>query len=348
MNTEEHKEPISIIDTGLQITSFDQLWRVSNMLYQSKLVPSAFRTPEQLMVALLRALELKLPPLQAIEGMTVINNKVGLSGDLALSMVESSGLLEKKRVTYTETEGGGLCCTITIKRKGRDEQSYSFSIAEARAAKIYERNLVWQQYPKRMTYYRALGFALRDEFADVLKGIKTIEELQDYPVGDQSYAELEEKQKIAANQKRDRELTKTLPSGVKIVAQSGQTRPTPEEAAEPAFDEDKIPEEAPVAPRSEEPDELDMSEPEQQTAFFGQLKPANGGKAPDWQDHIILGVERFHKRKVGDLKPAELAVIETKWMPAVLAQWDLATDEQRVDYEAFKKAIESKKVSKPW
>ena len=33
-----------------------------------------------------------------------------------------------------------------------------------------------------MVYYRALGFGLRDEFADVLKGTKTVEELMDYPV----------------------------------------------------------------------------------------------------------------------------------------------------------------------
>jgi hypothetical protein len=32
-----------------------------------------------------------------------------------------------------------------------------------------------------MIYYRALGFALRDAFPHVLKGIKTTEELQDYP-----------------------------------------------------------------------------------------------------------------------------------------------------------------------
>ena len=32
-----------------------------------------------------------------------------------------------------------------------------------------------------MTYYRALGFGLRDEIADVLNGTKTVEELLDYP-----------------------------------------------------------------------------------------------------------------------------------------------------------------------
>ncbi len=37
------------------------------------------------------------------------------------------------------------------------------------------------QYPKRMLQLRARGFALRDAFPDVLKGLVTAEEAQDYP-----------------------------------------------------------------------------------------------------------------------------------------------------------------------
>ena len=168
-------EPIPIGSDGMQLTSYDQVVRIARLLHLSKLAPAGFRTPEQLMVALLRALDLGLPPLQAIEGMTVINNKVGLMGDLALSMVEKSGLLEKKRVKYTG-EGDELVCAVTLQRKGREAQTYSFGVKEARQAGIYERSAVWRQYPRRMTYYRALGFGLRDEFSDVLRGVKTVEE----------------------------------------------------------------------------------------------------------------------------------------------------------------------------
>jgi hypothetical protein len=178
-------EPIPIGEAGMELTNFEQAKRVAVLLFATKLIPAAFRTPEQVLVALLRALELKLPPLQAIEGMTIINNKVGLMGDLALSMVEASGLLEKKRVKYTG-EGDSLMCTVTLQRRGREAQSYSFSVEEARAAGIFERSAPWRSYPKRMTYYRALGFGLRDEFSDILKGIKTVEELQDYPDAPQS------------------------------------------------------------------------------------------------------------------------------------------------------------------
>ena len=69
---------------------------------------------------------------------------------------------------------------ISLKRKGKAAQEYGFSVKEAKLANIYDKSVVWRSYPKRMTYYRALGFGLRDEFPDVLKGVKTAEELQDY------------------------------------------------------------------------------------------------------------------------------------------------------------------------
>jgi hypothetical protein len=125
--------------------------------------------------------------MQAVQGMSIINNRVGIMGDLALAMVEASGLLEQKRVEYFG-EGDSLECKVTLQRKSREPQIYSFSIREARTAGIYDRSPTWRNYPRRMTYYRALGFGLRDEFSDVLKGTKTLEELQDYdpPLEEQS------------------------------------------------------------------------------------------------------------------------------------------------------------------
>jgi hypothetical protein len=146
---------------------------------QAQLAPPSFKNEQQLVIAWAKAAELGLSPLQAVEGMTIINNRVGIMGDLALAMVEASGLFEQKRVEYSG-EGDSLECKVTLQRKGREPQTYSFSVREARAAGIYERSATWKGYPRRMCYYRALGFGLRDEFSDVLKGVKTVEELQDY------------------------------------------------------------------------------------------------------------------------------------------------------------------------
>lgn len=170
---------IAILDGHMQITNFDQLVRVSQMIRKSGLCPSSFTNDAQLGMAILRCLELRIPIFQGLEGMVVIKGRIGIMGDLALAIVQASGELEAKKVEYSG-EGEQLVCTVTLKRRKRAAQSYSFSIPEAKAAGIAQSN-VWRAYPKRMTYYRALGFGLRDEFPDLLKGIKTAEELQDYP-----------------------------------------------------------------------------------------------------------------------------------------------------------------------
>jgi len=56
-----------------------------------------------------------------------------------------------------------------------------FSVEDAKRAGLWGKQGPWQAYPKRMLQMRARGFALRDAYPDVLKGLITTEEAQDYP-----------------------------------------------------------------------------------------------------------------------------------------------------------------------
>jgi hypothetical protein len=56
-----------------------------------------------------------------------------------------------------------------------------FSVEDAKRAGLWGKQGPWSAYPKRMMQMRARGFALRDAFPDVLKGLITAEEAQDYP-----------------------------------------------------------------------------------------------------------------------------------------------------------------------
>ena len=182
MTTEPNgnKALIPFSDEGVVIPDIDAAFRFARMYLLSGLAPAAYKNEQQIIVAMIRARELKVPYLQALEGMSVINGKIGLMGDLALALAERSGELEDKRIRHAG-EGDELSCVLELKRKGREWKQWSFSVREAKQAGIFERSAVWRQYPKRMTYYRALGFALRDEFGDVLRGMRTTEELADYP-----------------------------------------------------------------------------------------------------------------------------------------------------------------------
>ena len=177
---DEPKALIPIGPNGVELPNLDAMFRFAKCYLQSGLAPASYKNEQQLVIAWARARELGIPYLQAAEGMSVINGRIGLMGDLALALAERSNQLEDKKVRYTG-EGDELTCFLELKRKGREWKQWSFSVKEARSAQIYDRSAVWRQYPRRMTYYRALGFALRDEFGDILRGMKTTEELQDYP-----------------------------------------------------------------------------------------------------------------------------------------------------------------------
>ena len=176
----EKKAEIQIVDGQMQFTSIDQVWRLADAISQSGLAPDSFRNKQQIFIVLLRAMELKIGPFQALEGMMVIRGKIGMTVDLALAMVQASGRL-KECSTIHEGEGDEFKAVVTLQRKGRKANTYSFSVAQAKRAMLWGKPGPWTQYSERMLRYRALGFGLRDEFPDILRGIKTAEELQDYP-----------------------------------------------------------------------------------------------------------------------------------------------------------------------
>jgi hypothetical protein len=87
--------------------------------------------------------------------------------------------------SVTETidgEGDNMVATCTAKRRGYEKPTVvRFSVADAKKAGLWGKSGPWTQYPRRMLQLRARGFALRDAFPDVLKGLVTAEEAQDYP-----------------------------------------------------------------------------------------------------------------------------------------------------------------------
>jgi hypothetical protein len=177
------KAPIEIGPDGLVITSYDQLVRIALVVHKSQVYPS-FRTEAQIIIGLLRAIELKLPLFQALEGLSVINGRVTIMGDLALAVVERSGLLEDLERKY-EGEGETLSCTLTVKRKDRSPRSETYSWKDAVNAGDAGKP-VYKKSPRRMLYYRALGFVLRDMFPEILRGMKTTEEVEDYYIKEQA------------------------------------------------------------------------------------------------------------------------------------------------------------------
>lgn len=165
----------------LQPSSFGELVQFAKMAAMSDLAPKDYKgKPENIMLAVQMGSEVGLSPMQSLQGIAVINGKPGLYGDAMIGLVRGSPLCEDIIETI-EGEGDHLTAICTVKRRGSSPVAARFSVADAKKAGLWGKGGPWTQYPERMLKFRARGFALRDAFPDVLKGLKTVEELRDYP-----------------------------------------------------------------------------------------------------------------------------------------------------------------------
>lgn len=178
MNINGHNNNVIMI----QPTNFAELDRYCTLIAKSSFCPKAFANKSgDVMVAIQMGAEVGLSPMQAIQNIAVINGKPCLWGDGALAVVIASPHYQYHKEWMTgEVKDETLTAHCTVKRRGSDDYTYSFSMMDAKKAGLWGKQGVWQQYPTRMLQNRARGFALRDKFADALRGINIREEVEDY------------------------------------------------------------------------------------------------------------------------------------------------------------------------
>jgi len=172
-------EPIPNTERGLTLRSFDDVWKFATAVVRSGMVEKTFKTVEQVVIALQTGLEIGLPPMQALQSIAVINGRATIWGDALPGLVWASGLCEGIEETI-DGDGDNRTATCRVTRKGvAAPMVATFSMGEAKRAGLTGKG-PWSQYPDRMLKTRARAFALRDGFADVLRGLQCREEVIDY------------------------------------------------------------------------------------------------------------------------------------------------------------------------
>jgi hypothetical protein len=154
----------------------------AKLISDSGMVPKDYiNKPGAIVVAIQMGMEVGLLPIQALQSIAVINGRPGLWGDGALAIVKAHPEFVSIQEDDVETIKKNKKATCIIKRRGQPEVKAIFGEEEAKTAGLAGKQGPWTQYPQRMMQMRARAFAMRDQFPDALKGIKTIEELRDYP-----------------------------------------------------------------------------------------------------------------------------------------------------------------------
>ena len=181
----------------LRPQSFPELVQFAQMAAKSQMVPKDFvGKPENIMLAIQMGSELGLAPMQSLQNIAIVNGRPSVWGDALIGLCRQSAHCHDIREWF-EGDGDGLTAFCEATRHGSNPVVQSFSVADAKKAGLWKTEPrtkkqgrdgayevdsgPWYSYPRRMLQMRARGFALRDAFPDVLRGLISAEEAADIP-----------------------------------------------------------------------------------------------------------------------------------------------------------------------
>ena len=182
--------------------SLDQVFKLCQFISESDCIPKHFfKKPSNLLFALQRGSELGLSYGQSISSIMVVNGKASVWGDMLLALIKHSGKLEDHKEWFVidgvrheidvetdillkaEKGGKSVVAFCLMKRLGDQEPlTHSFSIAEAKVARLWGKDGPWQTFPKRMLQLKPRNLCAKDKFSDVLMGLQMTEDVQEQTI----------------------------------------------------------------------------------------------------------------------------------------------------------------------
>lgn len=162
----------------------EQMFRVSDYLAKSSIVPKAFTgQPGSVMIALNMAQRLRMDPFMVMQNIVVVNGNAGMSGKFAIALLNRSP--KYARIEYRFCNGkdysGGM---QVIGHRTDDPDDRAPDVGTAVTPQMVEaegwgRNPKWRSMPEQMYRYRAASFFARAFVPEELMGMQTAEELED-------------------------------------------------------------------------------------------------------------------------------------------------------------------------
>lgn len=163
--------------------SLEQLQTVAQMIAKSDLAPKDYKgRPDNVAVAIAMGMELGVSPMQAIQGIAVINGRPSVWGDLMLALCRAHPDCDGIDESLEYDNAGNVVAAVCRASRAGHVQERRFSVEDAKRAGLWTKDGPWKQYPHRMLQMRARGFCLRDVFADALRGLASAEEAADTQV----------------------------------------------------------------------------------------------------------------------------------------------------------------------
>lgn len=234
--------------------SWQEITAIAGAICRARMAPKSYCDKEgnpladKVAVAIMHGMEVGMTPMASLQSIAVINGMPGLYGDGMLAVVRASGLLEDIRETDEWDKEGPLTATCEVKRRGEPQWGKTVvARADCQKAGWWTKDGPWRNTPHRMMQMRARGWALRDKFADVLRGLHSAEEAEDMiditPQGSATVAKNAPPEPTRDPPKKESAATTPADSGqaaTSPLAAAGANS-KPEGAGQPAQDQTKDP-----------------------------------------------------------------------------------------------------------
>lgn len=182
---------------GIVPTTFEDVQRLASMAVKSGLFKGDRKDDEAQKLAkssmiIMQGLDVGVPPMQALQSMTIINGRVLMYGDLLTGVLWAHGFKIDQSVSG---EGDKRTATCTITRPDGTKITRTFSVADAKKARLWDdrptvkkqwdgkweekpNDSPWFRFQDRMLGWRAFGFAQKDGASDVTRGLLLREEYE--------------------------------------------------------------------------------------------------------------------------------------------------------------------------
>ena len=162
------------------IDAVDKLYKYSEILAGSTIIPAHYRgQTSDVFVAVQTAYRMNQDPMMVMQGTYIIKGKLSMYTSFAISLANSSGILQGGIRYKIEGDCDDLKVTAfsNLKANGA-EISYTISMREAKA-EGWISNAKYKTLPELMLRYRAATLLIRTHIPEVLNGMHTVEELRD-------------------------------------------------------------------------------------------------------------------------------------------------------------------------
>lgn len=178
---------VSMGQRGIELRTIEDMTHMAQMIVKAGIAPKGMADVPKICVALQLGAEVGIPPMQAVQGIAVVNGRPTIWGDLGIALIQGSGLLDAAPEEAVTGEGDSMEAVCRIRRKGQSGfYEGRFTAEDAKRAGLAGKN-TYQTWPKDMFLWRARWRAYKAGFADVLRGLTFREVIQDYPPREAEY-----------------------------------------------------------------------------------------------------------------------------------------------------------------